>query len=55
MELLKTRELAKIFRVNPATIRGWVIDGKIPSMHHGKTYRFILDDVLNALKNEKKD
>ena len=55
MKLIKTTELSKILRIKPATVRLWALEGKIPSLHHGKTYRFILVDVLNALKNERKE
>ena len=51
-------QLAEHFSVSVSTIRHWLRDGHIPEdavMQVGKTFRYKLSDVENALYPKKKD
>ena len=56
IEYVPIDEVAKKLHVSPATVRGWVRKGIVPGNTYikvGKTYRFHIDSVVNALQQEQ--
>lgn len=51
-QLLKAEELAKRLRVNTETIRRWTRAGAIPHINVGKSRRYDLSAVLQALQSK---
>lgn len=52
--LLTRRELAKALTVGPDTISRWAKEKRIPcAVRTGRTMRFDLDEVLEALRTDK--
>lgn len=49
-KVLTTSEVALHLRVNPITVQRYCRQGKIPYLLVGGEYRFILSDVIEALK-----
>ena len=50
-DLLATRDISRIFRVNRATVAGWVNSGKIPAIRtFGGHSRFRREDILNFIQ-----
>ena len=47
-------EVAARFRVTPASVRKWARAGRIPSFRLGTVYRFDLDAVEAAIRNDRK-
>lgn len=47
-EILTAAEVARLYRVNPATVARWATTGKLPSFRtRGGQLRFRRDDVLS--------
>lgn len=55
MTMLKAAELAKKLNLNPETIRRLTRANKIPHITVGKSKRYDLDAVLEAMKNTTED
>ena len=53
-ELLTTREVAKLLRVNASTVYRWRQDGILRGIKVGKTVRFRRAEVLALLEPEEK-
>jgi excisionase family DNA binding protein len=50
-DFLTAQELAEVLKVAPRTVLAWHREGRIPAVQPtGSTVRFILEDVLAALK-----
>ena len=53
-DLLRDRDVAKKLQVSPATVRGWVSQGLLKSVHLGRSLRFdpeYIAERLEAAKN----
>lgn len=49
-ELMTTKELAELYRVNPRTVHRWIKDGKIKGTRTlGGHHRFYKDEVEAAI------
>ena len=56
IEYVPIDEVAKKLNVCPATVRGWVRKGIVPGNTYikvGKTYRFHINSVVNALQQQE--
>lgn len=54
-ELLTTKEVAKILKVNPATINRWRKEDKpVPFLQVGRQVRFEMEKVIEWLNNKTK-
>ena len=47
---LTTNQLAQVLNITESTVREKAKKGQIPSMRIGRDYRFLLGDVLTALR-----
>lgn len=55
LDFLTASELAEVLKVAPRTVLAWHRDGRIPGVQPtGSTVRFILEDVLAALKDGRR-
>lgn len=55
LRLLTAQELAPVLKVSARTVLEWHRQGRIPGVQPtGSTVRFILDDVIAALKVGRK-
>ena len=53
-KILSTKEIAWELQVQPATIRRWVREGRIPEIRISlKVRRYNLEDILSALQRQK--
>ncbi len=50
--LLTVPELAEILRLHPGSVRRLALQGRIPSLHVGRSIRFRLSDVLSAMEGD---
>lgn len=53
LQLLTTAEAAAVLRVSPATLRSWVLSGRVESVRHGREYRFEMT-ALTCVKEPAK-
>lgn len=51
--LLTAAELAGILRMHPVSIRRLALAGKIPALHIGRSVRFRIADVLEAIESRE--
>ena len=54
-EFLTTKELADLLNLPEQTVRLWAREGRIPCVKVGSDYRFIKDEVVNALRDKKRE
>lgn len=50
MDILTEKEAAAILKVNPATLRRWVVAGKIQLLRVGRGRRYRRADILGLVK-----
>ncbi len=55
LEFLTTKELADLLKLQEQTVRLWAREGKIPCVKVGSDYRFIKEEVVNALRDKKRE
>jgi excisionase family DNA binding protein len=53
--LLTAEELAKVLKVNKATVYDWVKTNSIPYYQAGRFVRFNLSEVLQSKKNKNRE
>lgn len=51
----KVREVAKIFRVKPITVRKWCQSGNISAKKFGKSWYIYKDELAELISSSKKD
>jgi len=51
----KVREVAKIFRVKPITVRKWCQSGSISAKKFGKSWYIYKDELAELISSSKKD
>jgi len=55
LEFLTTEELATLLKIQEQTIRKWAREGRIPFVKVGSDYRFIKEEVVNALRDKQRE
>lgn len=53
MTILKTEEVAQIFKVHPATIANWALRGLIVGSRIGKNWFFTEEAVQDAMETNR--